>query len=84
MTRHPAAVSVRTKPQVGQFVTYRSAAAPGTPIAVTAWQRCQLCGAERAHGDLLVTEPGKPEMWVCDDCQRMLLRGVDDAATPGD
>jgi hypothetical protein len=60
------------------------AAAVDEKAALTALQHCELCGGERRHGRLLVTIPGRPSIWVCDDCQKMLLLRVDDKGTPGD
>jgi len=47
-------------------------------------QRCELCGEERAQGKRHVAIPGEAPMWICDDCERMLLLRVDDKGTPGD
>jgi len=47
-------------------------------------QQCELCGGERTDGKYLATIPGRPSIWACDDCQRMLLLRVDDKGTPGD
>jgi hypothetical protein len=53
-------------------------------IAFTTLRQCELCGGQRTHGKYLVTIPGQPSIWACDDCQKMLLLRVDDKGTPGD
>lgn len=45
---------------------------------------CAVCGERRAQGHRLVAIRGKSSLWVCNDCQRMLLLRVVDNGTPGD
>jgi hypothetical protein len=47
-------------------------------------RRCDWCGEKRVKGKRLTAKKGQPAVWLCNDCQRMLLLRVDDQGTPGD
>lgn len=84
-TMHDTSASLRGTLSVAPRAVPRSTAGDEKrAIAFTTLRQCELCGGERTHGKDLVTIPGQPSMWACDDCQKMLLLGVDDKGTPGD
>jgi len=60
--------------------------AAGTPIGSTfITHQCALCTAARVSGGLLSSRPdiGDGVLWVCEDCQRKLMRGLDDQGALG-
>jgi hypothetical protein len=82
---HDTSASIRKTLKVApKIVTASAAGEEKRTTVLAALQQCELCGEARPHGKYLATVPGQPSMWVCDDCQRMLLLRVDDKGTPGD
>jgi hypothetical protein len=75
--------SMPTTPEVAPGATLRSEGHEKRIAALATVRQCELCGEERKQGSLLAATPGR-RMWVCDDCQKMLLLRVDDKGTPGD
>ena len=46
---------------------------------------CALCSEEKDEGVELAMDPERPEetVWVCTDCEKRLLRAVDDEVSGG-
>ena len=46
---------------------------------------CGICNEERKEGSehQVSSDPNEPPVWVCTDCEKKLLLGVDDEVSGG-
>ena len=46
---------------------------------------CAICNEQREEGSehQVSSDPNEPPVWVCTDCEKQLLRGVDDEVSGG-